>query len=296
MSSSSRYGVGNNNNNTASQFDPYSPIRSTFNGNSTSTNGGAGMVGIGMGGAAGMGVGMGVGDESYEVDLRPTTGSSIASAASVGFVDDETVSPPHSHSHPSRATFAYGHGGRQGGGDYESDYYGSGRDETFGYGIGHLHGSQQQQSSQQQQQQQHGGRYGHGHGYSGMNTNLGLGMGGGLGGGLGGLGGLGVAVGSAMNAAVAAAGLGGLGAGAGMGLGPAGNNNLVDASKTYSFVSLPGNTVRKRPRRRYDEIERLYQCSFSGCTKAYGTLNHLNAHVSMQRHGQKRHPSGKLGS
>ncbi|KAI0676086.1 hypothetical protein C8Q78DRAFT_1008009 [Trametes maxima] len=31
-------------------------------------------------------------------------------------------------------------------------------------------------------------------------------------------------------------------------------------SKTYSFVSLPGNAVKKRPRRRYDEIERLYQC------------------------------------
>lgn len=30
--------------------------------------------------------------------------------------------------------------------------------------------------------------------------------------------------------------------------------------KTYSFVSLPGNAVKKRPRRRYDEIERLYQC------------------------------------
>lgn len=32
------------------------------------------------------------------------------------------------------------------------------------------------------------------------------------------------------------------------------------SSKTYSFVALPGNTVKKRPRRRYDEIERLYQC------------------------------------
>ncbi len=31
-------------------------------------------------------------------------------------------------------------------------------------------------------------------------------------------------------------------------------------SKTYSFVALPGNTVKKRPRRRYDEIERLYRC------------------------------------
>lgn len=65
------------------------------------------------------------------------------------------------------------------------------------------------------------------------------------------------------------------------------------SSKTYSFVSLPGNTVRKRPRRRYDEIERLYACSFPGCTKAYGTLNHLNAHVNMQKHGSKRHPNGK---
>ncbi|KAJ7574460.1 hypothetical protein C8J56DRAFT_802900, partial [Mycena floridula] len=62
-------------------------------------------------------------------------------------------------------------------------------------------------------------------------------------------------------------------------------------SKTYSFVSLPGNTVKKRPRRRYDEIERLYQCSYPDCTKAYGTLNHLNAHVTMQKHGAKRSPN-----
>jgi hypothetical protein len=62
-------------------------------------------------------------------------------------------------------------------------------------------------------------------------------------------------------------------------------------SKTYSFVSLPGNAVRKRPRRRYDEIERLYKCSWPDCTKTYGTLNHLNAHVVMQRHGSKRSPN-----
>ncbi|KAI0306065.1 hypothetical protein B0F90DRAFT_1695775 [Multifurca ochricompacta] len=62
-------------------------------------------------------------------------------------------------------------------------------------------------------------------------------------------------------------------------------------SKTYSFVSLPGNAVRKRPRRRYDEIERLYHCSWAGCTKSYGTLNHLNAHIVMQRHGNKRTPA-----
>ncbi|KAG0693121.1 hypothetical protein DFH29DRAFT_816703 [Suillus ampliporus] len=57
-------------------------------------------------------------------------------------------------------------------------------------------------------------------------------------------------------------------------------------SKQYSFVALPGNTVKKHPRRRY--IERLYQCSWPSCTKAFGTLNHLNAHVTMQRHGVKR--------
>ncbi|GAO46978.1 hypothetical protein G7K_1192-t2 [Saitoella complicata NRRL Y-17804] len=58
----------------------------------------------------------------------------------------------------------------------------------------------------------------------------------------------------------------------------------------YSFVSLPGATQQKRPRRRYDEIERLYKCGYQGCEKAYGTLNHLNAHVSMQGHGAKRTP------
>ncbi|KAG5647469.1 hypothetical protein DXG03_009400 [Asterophora parasitica] len=62
-------------------------------------------------------------------------------------------------------------------------------------------------------------------------------------------------------------------------------------SKTYSFVALPGNTVKKRPRRRYDEIERLYQCAWPDCNKAYGTLNHLNAHVTMQKHGAKRSPN-----
>ncbi|KAJ7091363.1 Zn finger family DNA binding protein [Mycena belliarum] len=61
--------------------------------------------------------------------------------------------------------------------------------------------------------------------------------------------------------------------------------------KTYSFVALPGNAVRKRPRRRYDEIDRLYQCSWPECNKAYGTLNHLNAHVQMQKHGPKRSPN-----
>lgn len=37
----------------------------------------------------------------------------------------------------------------------------------------------------------------------------------------------------------------------------------------------------------------MYKCGWNGCEKAYGTLNHLNAHVTMQAHGQKRTPEGK---
>ncbi|KAH0836697.1 hypothetical protein J3R83DRAFT_8419 [Lanmaoa asiatica] len=70
-----------------------------------------------------------------------------------------------------------------------------------------------------------------------------------------------------------------------------GGTSSPSNSKQYSFVSLPGNAVKKRPRRRYDEIERLYQCSWPNCTKAYGTLNHLNAHITMQKHGPKRSPN-----
>jgi hypothetical protein len=40
----------------------------------------------------------------------------------------------------------------------------------------------------------------------------------------------------------------------------------------------------------------MYKCGWNGCEKAYGTLNHLNAHVTMQSHGQKRTPEGMLDS
>ncbi|KAF9347208.1 hypothetical protein BGX34_003314 [Mortierella sp. NVP85] len=65
----------------------------------------------------------------------------------------------------------------------------------------------------------------------------------------------------------------------------------VNGSKVYSFVPLSGVNSKKRPRRRFDEIERLYVCNWGDCEKAYGTLNHLNAHVSMQKHGPKRLPA-----
>ncbi|KAJ6059753.1 hypothetical protein N7444_003392 [Penicillium canescens] len=60
--------------------------------------------------------------------------------------------------------------------------------------------------------------------------------------------------------------------------------------QVYSFVPIPGAQQHKRPRRRYEEIERMYKCGWQGCEKAYGTLNHLNAHVTMQSHGAKRTP------
>ena len=40
----------------------------------------------------------------------------------------------------------------------------------------------------------------------------------------------------------------------------------------------------------------MYKCGWNGCEKAYGTLNHLNAHVTMQSHGQKRTPEGMCDS
>lgn len=66
--------------------------------------------------------------------------------------------------------------------------------------------------------------------------------------------------------------------------------------QVYSFVPIPGAQQHKRPRRRYEEIERMYKCGWQGCEKAYGTLNHLNAHVTMQGHGAKRTPEGEFGS
>lgn len=40
----------------------------------------------------------------------------------------------------------------------------------------------------------------------------------------------------------------------------------------------------------------MYKCGWNGCEKAYGTLNHLNAHVTMQSHGSKRTPEGMCPS
>ena len=70
------------------------------------------------------------------------------------------------------------------------------------------------------------------------------------------------------------------------------SRSLTTTQQVYSFVPIPGAQQHKRPRRRYEEIERMYKCGWNGCEKAYGTLNHLNAHVTMQAHGSKRTPEG----
>ncbi|KIL63583.1 hypothetical protein M378DRAFT_79410, partial [Amanita muscaria Koide BX008] len=64
------------------------------------------------------------------------------------------------------------------------------------------------------------------------------------------------------------------------------------ANRTYSFVALPGNAVKKmQPRRRYDEIERLYRCSWPNCTKVCSTRRILDAHIRLQKHGPMCSPS-----
>ncbi|KAG0378284.1 hypothetical protein BGX24_004269 [Mortierella sp. AD032] len=70
-----------------------------------------------------------------------------------------------------------------------------------------------------------------------------------------------------------------------------GIDNCQGGNKIYSFVPISGVNSKKRPRRRFDEIERLYVCNWADCEKSYGTLNHLNAHVTMQKHGPKRNPA-----
>ncbi|KAA8905785.1 hypothetical protein TRICI_005242 [Trichomonascus ciferrii] len=61
------------------------------------------------------------------------------------------------------------------------------------------------------------------------------------------------------------------------------------AAQEPRFVSVSGPAKRRR-RRKYNEIVRLYACNHPKCPKAYGTLNHLNAHVSLHKHGPRRRP------
>lgn len=47
----------------------------------------------------------------------------------------------------------------------------------------------------------------------------------------------------------------------------------------------------RRFRRRYNQIVRKYNCSFPGCNKSYGSLNHLNTHIVTKKHGQRKSKS-----
>lgn len=70
-------------------------------------------------------------------------------------------------------------------------------------------------------------------------------------------------------------------------------NGPIDPSAAFSFIALPNaDPPRKRPRRRFEEIDRFYRCNWESCTKGYGTLNHLNQHIQCHGHGPKRTPKG----
>lgn len=66
-------------------------------------------------------------------------------------------------------------------------------------------------------------------------------------------------------------------------------------NSTNVYVSTSGDASSNTypvPPRQYQDLPRRYKCDWNGCEKAYGTLNHLNAHISMQSHGDKRTPEG----
>jgi transcription factor CON7 len=71
-----------------------------------------------------------------------------------------------------------------------------------------------------------------------------------------------------------------------------GGGSTSTSVSALGSMSMPAHRTR-RPRRRADEVERLYKCTWNGCEKSYGTLSHLNDHVRLQRHGNKREPHGK---
>ena len=51
---------------------------------------------------------------------------------------------------------------------------------------------------------------------------------------------------------------------------------------------LADNKRGRRFRRRYNQIVRKYPCSFPGCIKSYGSLNHLNTHIVTKKHGHRK--------
>lgn len=50
----------------------------------------------------------------------------------------------------------------------------------------------------------------------------------------------------------------------------------------------PSGQKSRRFRRRFYQINRKYGCLWPGCTKSYGSLNHLNTHIVTKKHGQRK--------
>lgn len=63
-------------------------------------------------------------------------------------------------------------------------------------------------------------------------------------------------------------------------------NYKPDLNEFYDDIK-PG----RRFRRRYNQIVRHYSCSYPGCSKSYGSLNHLNTHIVTKKHGQRKSKS-----
>lgn len=51
------------------------------------------------------------------------------------------------------------------------------------------------------------------------------------------------------------------------------------------YHQVPENRAPRRFRRRYNQIDRIFPCTFPGCAKSYGLLNHLNTHIKKKGHG-----------
>eukprot|EP00834_Sanchytrium_tribonematis_P009050 NODE_1422_length_1098_cov_1.086086.p1 type:complete len:129 gc:universal NODE_1422_length_1098_cov_1.086086:664-278(-) len=60
--------------------------------------------------------------------------------------------------------------------------------------------------------------------------------------------------------------------------------SLLSQHLDSSQYFMVGARANKRPRRRSDEIERIYQCFF--CEKGYGSISHLNTHIKLKSHGE----------
>lgn len=58
----------------------------------------------------------------------------------------------------------------------------------------------------------------------------------------------------------------------------------------YPQYSAPP-VKHRRFRRRHYQICRKFSCTFPGCTKSYGSLNHLNTHIVTKKHGSRKSKS-----